>query len=74
MELSLCLPVYLTQQSSRSNCYERSPSQCYDYSVFQGISNGGRQFLSHRRSNRHMVPLYGKSDRLFTRERKLTQR
>jgi hypothetical protein len=32
----------------------------------QGTSNGGRQFLSNRRSNRHIVPLYGKSDRLFT--------
>ena len=29
-------------------------------------SNGARQLLSNRRSNRHIVPLYGKSDRLFT--------
>jgi len=41
---------------------------------FQGTSNGGRQFLSNRRSNRHIVPLHGKSDRLFTRERKFAQR
>jgi len=38
-----------------------------DFAVFQDTSNGGRQFLSNRRSNRHIVPLYGKSDRLFTR-------
>ena len=34
--------------------------------LFQGTSNGGRQFFRNRRSNRHMVPLYGKFDRLFT--------
>jgi hypothetical protein len=44
------------------------------YAAFQGTSNGGRQFLSNRRSNRHIVPLYGTSDRLFTRERKFAQR
>jgi len=44
------------------------------YAVFQGTSNGGRQFLSIRRSNRRIVPIYGKSDRLFTRERKFAQR
>jgi hypothetical protein len=27
------------------------------FAVFQGTSNGGRQFLRYRRSNRHMVPL-----------------
>ena len=32
------------------------------YAVFQGTSNGGRQFLRNRRSNRYIVPLYGKSD------------
>jgi hypothetical protein len=37
-----------------------------NYAVFQGTSNGGRQFLRNTRSNRHIVPLYGKSDRLFT--------
>jgi len=37
------------------------------YAMFQGTSNGGRQFLSNRRSNRHIVPSYGKFDRLFTR-------
>jgi len=37
------------------------------FAVFQGTSNGGRQFLSNRLSNRHIVPLYGKSARLFTR-------
>ena len=30
------------------------------YAVFQGNSNGGRHFLRNRRSNRHIVPLYGK--------------
>jgi len=38
-----------------------------NYAVFQGTSRGGRQFLSNRRSIRHIVPLYGKSDRLLTR-------
>jgi hypothetical protein len=33
----------------------------------RGASRQGRQFLSNRWSNRHMVPLYGKSDRLLTR-------
>ena len=36
------------------------------FAVFQGTSNGGRQVLRNRRSNRHIVPLYGKSDCLFT--------
>jgi hypothetical protein len=36
------------------------------FAVFQGTSDGGRQFLSKRRSNRRIVPLYGTSDRLFT--------
>ena len=36
------------------------------FADFQGTSNGGRQFLRNRRSNRHIVPLYGKSDGLFT--------
>jgi hypothetical protein len=42
----------------------------YDFADFQGTSNGGRQFLKNRRSNRHIVPLYGKSDRLCTQGRK----
>ena len=33
----------------------------------QGTPNGGHHHLSDRRSNRHIVPWYGKSDRLFTR-------
>jgi hypothetical protein len=37
------------------------------FAVFQGTSNGGRQFLSNRLSNRYIVPLYGKSNHLFTR-------
>jgi len=37
------------------------------FAVFQGTSNGGRQFLRNRRSNCHIIPLYGKPDRLFTR-------
>ena len=37
------------------------------FAIFQGTSNGGHQFLSNGRSNRHIEPLYGKSDRLFTR-------
>ena len=43
--------------------------EAWSYAVFQGSSHGGRQFLRNRRSNRHshMVPLYGKYDRLFTR-------
>ena len=41
---------------------------------FPGYLRGGRQFLSNRLSNRHIVPLYGKSDGLFTRERKFAQR
>ena len=46
------------------------------YAVFQGTSNGGRQFLRNRPSNRHNVPLYsyGKSDRLFTQGRKFAHR
>jgi len=36
------------------------------FAVFQRTSNGSRQCLRNRRSNRHMVPLYGKSDCLFT--------
>ena len=42
--------------------------------IFQGNSNGGRRFLSNRRSNRHIVPLHGKSDRLFTRVFRLEKR
>jgi hypothetical protein len=37
------------------------------FAVFQGTSSGGRQFLRNNRSNRHIVPLYGKSDRLSTK-------
>jgi len=37
------------------------------YADYQGTSNGGRQFLRRRRQNRHVVPLYGKSDHLFAR-------
>jgi len=37
------------------------------FAVFQGTSNGSRQFLSNRRSNRRIVPLCGKSERLFSR-------
>ena len=44
------------------------------FAVFQGTSNGGRQFLRNRRSNRHIVPLYGKSDRLFTQDLKFETR
>ena len=44
------------------------------FAVFQGTSNGGRQFLSNRRSNRHNVPLHGKSDRIFTQGRKFAHR
>jgi len=40
-------------------------SACFTVSL--GISNGGHQFLSNRWSNRHIVPLYSKSDRLLTR-------
>ena len=29
------------------------------FTLFQGTSFGGRQFLRNRRSNRHLVPLYG---------------
>jgi len=36
------------------------------YAVFQGTSHSGRQFLRNRPSNRHIVPLYGRSDGLFT--------
>jgi len=44
------------------------------YAVFQGASNGGRQFLRNRRSNRQMVPLYGKSDGLYTQGLKFETR
>jgi hypothetical protein len=37
------------------------------FAAFQSTSNGGSQCLSNRRSNRHIMPLYGKSDRPFTR-------
>jgi hypothetical protein len=33
------------------------------FALIQGTSNGGRQLLRNRRSNRHIVPLYGISDR-----------
>jgi len=44
------------------------------FAVLQGTSNGGRQFLRNRRSNHHMVPLYGKSDGLFTQGLKFETR
>jgi hypothetical protein len=37
------------------------------FTVFQGTSHGGRQFLRSRWSNHHIVQMYGKSDRLFTK-------
>ena len=40
----------------------------------QDTSNGGRQFLRNGRSNRHIVPFYGKSDRLFTQGLKFETR
>jgi len=45
-----------------------------DGRAFQGTSNGGRQFLRNRRSNRHIGLLYGKSDPLFTQGRKFAFR
>ena len=45
-------------QGSRAACSRA-------FAAFQGTSNGGCQFLSNRRSNRHIVPLHGKSDRLL---------
>jgi len=44
------------------------------FTVFQGASNGGRHFLRTRRSNRHIVPLSGTFDRLFTQGRKFAHR
>jgi len=49
-------------------------NQAGGFTVFRGTSNGGRQFLRNRRSHRHSVPLYGKSDRLFTQGRKSAHR
>jgi hypothetical protein len=47
----------------------------YEHSLRSpGNLNGGRQFLVIRRSNRHMLPLYGKSDRLFTQGPKFETR
>jgi hypothetical protein len=62
-----------TERVKAEHDFSPHPGQTY-HAVFQGTSNGGRQFLSDRRSNRHIVPLYGKSDSLFTRERKFAQR
>jgi hypothetical protein len=36
------------------------------FAAFPSTSNGCRQFLRNRRSKRHIVPLHGKSDRLFS--------
>ena len=47
------------------NVQEAGP--CTVFAFFQGTSHGGRQFLRKRRLNRRMVPLYGKSDGLFTK-------
>ena len=47
---------------------------CTNFAVFQGTSHGRCQFLRNRQSNRYIVPLYGKYDRLFTRVRKFAQR
>jgi hypothetical protein len=44
------------------------------FAAAPGYLNGGRQFLSNRRSNRHIVPVYGKSDRLFTEGLKFEMR
>ena len=44
------------------------------FAGFECTSNGGRQFLRKKRSNRHIVPLYGKSDRLFTQGLKFETR
>jgi len=44
------------------------------FADFQGTSNGGRQFLRIRRSNRHIVPLYGKSDSRSTQGLKFETR
>jgi hypothetical protein len=52
----------------------RAVSGSWVFAVFQGTLNGGRQFLRNGRSNRHNVPLYGKSDRLFSQGLKFETR
>jgi len=52
---------------------QKYPSKKF-FAVLQGTSNGGRQFLRNRRWNRHIVPLHGNSDRLFTQGRTFAHR
>jgi hypothetical protein len=47
------------------------PGTNFLFTVFEVTSNSGRQLLRNTRSNRHIVPLYGKCDRLFTQDRSL---
>ena len=44
------------------------------YAGFQGTSYGVCQFMGNRWSNRHIVPLYGKSDRPCSQGRKFAHR
>ena len=44
------------------------------FALLQCTSHGGRQFLRNTRSNRHIVPLYVKSDRQFTQSLKFAHR
>jgi len=72
--------IYLMRTSDRDNqqriavALAHLCSEAGDFALFQGTSDGGCQFLSNRPSNRRIVPLYGKSDRLFTHGRKFAHR
>ena len=57
--------VRVQSHTTSNQCgYERE-----GFANFQSPSNGEREFLRNRRSNRHIVPLYGKCDGLFTQGR-----
>ena len=66
--------VRCTGESAWRELYQEGLMVGRCFAVFQGTSNGGRQFLRNRRSNRHIVSLYGKSDSLFSQGLKFDTR
>jgi hypothetical protein len=58
-EASPCACMSTHAGISRAGASDLGSSASSDLAVTQGTLHGGRQFLRNRRSNRHIVPLYG---------------
>jgi hypothetical protein len=71
IRLFIAAYVWMTGFGNFSYYYVRKVGPAF--AVFQETSNGC-QFLRDRRSNRHIVPLYGKCDGLYAQGLKFETR